>query len=59
MLQEGCRTVMPELELIAADEELAASPLMRTLAARGEGSVARFGQAVGAIYYGLYAEEDT
>ena len=59
LLQEGCRAVMPELELVAADEELAASPLMRALAARGEGSVARFGQAVGAIYYGLYAEEES
>jgi predicted NBD/HSP70 family sugar kinase len=58
LLREGCAAVMPELELAAADEELAASPLMRALAARGEGSVARFGQAVGAIYYGLYAREE-
>ncbi|MBR5093988.1 MAG: hypothetical protein IK095_02730, partial [Oscillospiraceae bacterium] len=57
LLQEGCAAVMPELELVAADEELAASPLMRVLAARGEGSVARFGQAVGAIVYGIFAEE--
>ncbi len=53
LLQEGCRKVMPELELIAADENLACSPLMQELAATMESSVAQFGQAVGAIYFGL------
>ncbi len=58
LLREGCARVMPELRLTAADEELAASPLMRQLAARGEGFVARFGQAVGAVCYGLVSEEE-
>ncbi len=52
LLQEGCALAAPEMRLIAADEDLAASPLMRQLAGLGEGRVARFGQAVGAIYYG-------
>lgn len=58
LIREGCAAVAPELELQAADEELAASPLMQALAARGEGSVAHFGQAVGALYYGLFAGEE-
>ena len=53
LLQEGCREVMPELELIAADDSLAASPLMRQLAAMRVTTVAQFGQAVGSIYFGL------
>ena len=57
LIREGCASVLPELRLIAADGDLAASPLMRTLAARGEGMVARFGQAVGALYYGIEEEE--
>lgn len=54
LLREGCAEVLPELRLYAADENLARSPLMRQLAGQGDGAVARFGQAVGAIYYGLY-----
>jgi hypothetical protein len=57
LIREGCAAVLPELRLIAADGDLAASPLMRELAARGEDMVARFGQAVGALYYGTEREE--
>ena len=57
LIREGCGSVLPELRLIAADAELAASPLMRALAARGEGMAARFGQAVGALYYGIEEEK--
>lgn len=53
LLQEGCREVMAELELVAANEELACSPLMRQLARLNHSSVAQFGQAIGAIYFGL------
>ena len=53
LLREGFHEVMPQLELIAADEELAFSPLMRQLAASRETTVAQFGQAIGAIYFGL------
>ena len=54
-MPEACKA--EALRLIAADAELAASPLMRALAARGEGMAARFGQAVGALYYGIEEEE--
>lgn len=57
LIREGCASVLPELRLVAADRDLAASPLMRSLAARGEGMAARFGQAVGALYYGIEEEE--
>ena len=57
LLREGCGRVMPALKLFPADGELARSPLMRELAARGEGYVARFGQAVGALYYAMEREE--
>lgn len=56
LLREGCAEVMPQLELCPADEGLAYSPLMRALASRKDGAVARFGQAVGAIYYGIKEE---
>ena len=56
LIREGCAERMPELKLIPADGDLARSPLMRELAARGEGYVARFGQAVGALYYGMEGE---
>ena len=53
LMQEGCAAVMPALKLIAANEELAFSPLMRALAERQDSTVAQFGQAIGAIYFGL------
>ncbi len=58
LMREGCRAVCPDLELVAADETLSCSPLMRQLAARSPDAVARCGQAVGAIYYALAAEAD-
>ena len=53
LLREGCGEVAPELCLEAADETLAATPLMGSLAQRGDGAVAQYGQAVGAIYFSL------
>ena len=50
LLQEGCRKIVPELVLEAADEELSVTPLMQALAAKGV-TVAQFGQAIGAMYY--------
>ena len=41
------------LRLLAADQELANTPLMRALAQRSAGAVAQFGQAVGAVYYSM------
>ena len=51
LIQEGFAEVMPEVSLIAADDGLARSGLMRQLAAREDVTVAQFAQAVSAIYY--------
>jgi len=39
---------------VAADENLARSPLMRALSARRDVTVAQFGQAVGALYWSVF-----
>ena len=52
LMQEGAAERAPRLELIAADSEMACTPLMKQLAASDEYTVAQFGQAVGAIYFG-------
>ena len=51
LMQEGFAGVMPEMSLIAANDSLARSGLMRQLAARNDVTVAQFAQAVSAIYY--------
>ncbi len=58
LIREGCARVTPQLRLIAADEGLSSSPLMRALSGGGEGMTARFGQAVGALYYGRKGEKE-
>ena len=57
LLREGCAVTAPELRLEAADDTLAETALMAALARRGSAAVAQFGQAVGAVYFGLMAEE--
>ena len=54
LLCEGCREAMQEIKLVAADENLARSPLMRALSARRDVTVAQFGQAVGALYWSVF-----
>ena len=54
LLDEGFRGECDRCRLLAADESLANSPLMRQLSQRSDVTVAQFGQAVGAIYYSLY-----
>jgi hypothetical protein len=39
---------------VAADENLAQSPLMRALSERDDAAVAQFGQAVGALYWSVF-----
>ena len=56
LLRSGCAQVLPEIQLEAADEDLACTPLMRGLADHGV-TVAQFGQAVGAMYYAAMPEE--
>lgn len=53
LIREGCEAVSPGLRLVAADEDLACSPLMRQLAQRPGVTVAQLGQAVGAIYFAM------
>lgn len=53
LIREGCSRVFPELELEAANEDMACTPLMKELAARADVTVAQFGQAVGAAYFAL------
>lgn len=57
LIQEGCRRLMPQLELRAADDDMAVTPLMRQLAAWEGVTVAQFAQAIGAIYYGVQQSE--
>jgi len=49
-LNAGFRKILPELQLIPADDGLAFSPLMVQLARRKDITVAQFGQAIGAVY---------
>ena len=55
LLQEGFKTAgsMLSVRLLAADENLANTPLMRELAMSKTATVAQLGQAIGAIYYAL------
>lgn len=52
LLCEGAQRCVPGLRLLAADESLANTPLMKQLEANPDYSVAQFAQAVGAVYYG-------
>lgn len=51
LIREGFGSVLPGMKLIAADDELASSGLMRQLARLEGVTVAQFAQAVSAIYY--------
>ena len=53
LLREGFEEADTGIELEAADDNLANTPLMRQLAAAPDVTVAQFGQAVGAIYFSL------
>ena len=52
LIREGFESVLKDIRLVPADEDMAYSPLMLQLAERKDATVAQFGQAVGAIYYG-------
>ncbi len=53
LLREGFDEAGIGIQLEAADENLANTPLMCQLAAREDVTVAQFGQAVGAVYYAM------
>lgn len=52
LMQEGAARREADLVLTAADSEMAFTPLMKALDADPDYTVAQFGQAVGAIYFG-------
>ncbi len=51
---EGFTAVIPDIKLIAADDDIAATPLMKELAERPGVTVAQFAQAVSALYFCEY-----
>lgn len=53
LICEGYAELDKSVTLVAADSGLACTPLMRQLDADSSVTVAQFGQAVGAIYFGL------
>ncbi len=53
LLCQGCAETAPRARLLAADEGLARTPLMKQLAKRQDATVAQFGQAVGGIYFSI------
>ena len=53
LLDEGFRRGIDGVRLIPSDENLANTPLMRSLAQSPDATVAQFGQAIGAIYFAL------
>lgn len=52
LIEKGFSGLCPGVRLVAADNAMAKSPLMCALAENGTVTVAQFGQAVGAVYYG-------
>jgi len=52
LMQEGAARRNPRVRFVAADSEMAYTPLMQALAADPEYTVAQFGQAIGAVYFG-------
>ena len=53
LLDEGFHRGIDGVRLIPSDENLANTPLMRSLAQSPDATVAQFGQAIGAIYFAL------
>lgn len=51
LMMEGANKIIPGIEMLVADEDLANTKLMRELKENKEYTVAQFAQAVGAIYY--------
>jgi hypothetical protein len=52
LMQEGAARRNPRVHFVAADSEMAYTPLMQALAADPDYTVAQFGQAIGAVYFG-------
>jgi hypothetical protein len=54
LIREGAARISPDLVLEVADDDLAATALMRQLRDEGRYTVAQFAQAVGAAYFALF-----
>ena len=54
LIREGFKELLPDMELRAADDSLALTPLMAQLAEREDVTVAQFAQAVSAIYFSAF-----
>ncbi len=57
LIREGFKELLPDMELRAADDSLALSPLMAQLAEREDVTVAQFAQAVSAVYFSAFDRE--
>ncbi len=53
LMQKGARRVVEGITLIAADNEMANTPLMKQLKNDPHYTIAQFAQAIGAIYYAM------
>ncbi len=58
LMYAGARRVLPDIVISAADDELAYTPLMCELRKHPVYTVAQFGQAAGAVYFGASAMKD-
>ena len=54
LIREGFKELLPDMELQAADDSLALTPLMVQLAGRKDVTVAQFAQAVSAVYFSAF-----
>ncbi|MFW5698913.1 MAG: hypothetical protein ACOCYN_03580 [Planctomycetota bacterium] len=52
LMQEGAARREPELRFVVADSSMAYTPLMQELDRDPHYTVAQFGQAIGAVYFG-------
>ena len=57
LIREGFKELMPDMELYAADDSLALTPLMAQLAKREDVTVAQFAQAVSAVYFSAFERQ--
>ena len=54
LICEGFASVLPDIKLVAADDDMASTPLMKQLSRRSDVTVAQFAQAVSALYFAEY-----
>ena len=57
LIREGFKELMPDMELYAAGDSLALTPMMAQLAKREDVTVAQFAQAVSAVYFSAFERQ--